>query len=252
MKVFSYLCVFFLSLFFVTGCTGNKGNKQETEAAADTLNQPDSIVRAKSGNYVVSEISYKNGRKNGLTKTFYPSGRVRTTRWYVNDMLQDSSIWYYEEGQIFRVTPYYNDTIDGVQKQYYRTGQLKARLGYSRGLRTTYFEEFTKEGKLVKDYPQVVVETKDTYKTNGRFTIMLSLSDKRTNVKFFRGDFIKGRYDTAKVQKIPMLNNTGTLVLKKSGSPRTQYVGVIAEIMTNFGNRFIVAKKVDLLYNDLK
>lgn len=239
-------------MIIASGCTGNKVNKQETETVADTLNEPDSIVRGTSGNYVVNEISYKNGRKNGLTKTFYPSGRVRTTRWYENDLLQDSSIWYYEEGQIFRVTPYYNDTIDGVQKQYYRTGELKAKLGYSRGLRTAYFEEFTKDGKLVNSYPQIVAETKDTYKTNGRFTIQLSLTDKKTNVKFFRGDFIKGRYDTAKIEKISMQNNTGILTLKKTGSAKPQYVGVIAEIMTNFGNRFIVTKKIDLPYNDLK
>ncbi len=54
------------------------------------------------------------------------------------------------EGQLFRTTPFKNDTVDGIQKQFYRTGKVRARIGYSKGMRTPFFQEFGQNGKLVE------------------------------------------------------------------------------------------------------
>jgi hypothetical protein len=48
-----------------------------------------------------------------------------------------------------------------------------------------------------------------------------------------------------------MIKGVGTLNLKKTGSPKADYVGVIADILTNFGNNYFVYKKVGLPYPDL-
>jgi hypothetical protein len=184
-------------------------------------------------------------------KTFYQTGEVRTTYWYENDLREDSSIWYFQEGQPFRSTPYKKDTIDGIQKQYYRTGRLKAKIGYSKGLRTTYFEEYTPEGKLVGGYPTLITNIKDDYKTRGIYRISLELSDKSNSVKFYRGDFINGLFDTAHCKQIKTVNKVGVLDLKKTGSPKPEYVGVIAQILTNFGNNYLIYKKIGVPYNDL-
>jgi hypothetical protein len=255
MKIFSGSLIMIIFLLFIAGCKGKGSGKKDSQSTIDTATVADTgftgIKHYMNGQVLFKEVTFKNGVKKGLMKTFYPDGRVRQTFWYENNLREDSSKWYYLEGQLFRSSPYKRDTMDGIQKQYYRTGRLKAKLGYKQGLRTTYLEEFTDDGKLLKGYPGLVVNITDDYQTKGIYKISLELSDKSTNVKYFRGDLSNDVFDTAHCKIINTINGIGSLNLKKTGSPKTGYVGVIAEILTNFGNNYLVYKKIDLPYNDL-
>jgi hypothetical protein len=184
-------------------------------------------------------------------KSFYINGKVRQTFWYKNGLREDSAKWLYETGKVFRSTPYKNDTIDGIQKQYFTNGKLKAKLGYKKGLRTTLLEEFGTDGKLLSGYPELVVTTKDDYRAKGSYRISLELSDKSTRVKYYRGDLSNGIFDTAHIIIINTVKGKGILDLKKTGSPKTDNVGVIAEVLTNYGNNYCIFKKIGLPYNDL-
>ncbi len=239
-----------------SSCKGKKPAPVEVQPVEDTVTaEADTgftgIKKLMSGRYIVSETTYKNGIEQGLKKTFYMSGKVRMTFWYVNGLRQDSSRWYYEEGQVFRITPYKNDTIDGTQTQYYRTGEVKAILKYKKGLRMPFLEEYTREGKLIKNYPELVVKTTDNYKTNGTYLITLSLSNNAQKVKYFRGNYTNGLFDTTHIEKIRTVKGIGYLTLKKTPEAHTGAVDVIAEILTNFGNNKLVHKKISLPYNDL-
>lgn len=248
--------VIIITAALITACGSNTGKDRKAVSEADTVSVPDTgytgIKQFTSGRYTVSEAEFKNGVRQGLTKTFYPSGRLQRTYWYVNGLRQDSSCWYYEEGQLFRTTPFRNDTIDGIQRQYYRTGELKAKLGFRNGYRTDFFQEFNKNGKLIAGYPELVVKTEDNYATKGTYRVILELSDKNVNVNFRCGDFINGVYDTTRVKRIRTSNNTAYINLKKTGSPKQTYISVTAEILTNFGNRLLVYRKIDLPYNDIE
>jgi hypothetical protein len=257
MKVTSFSLVVMISLLFYYGCTGKGSSTKDTQSSNDTVSAvPDTgftgIKQYMSGQYIVSEVTFKNGVKEGLKKTFYASGKVRQTFWYENNLREDSSKWYYEEGQVFRSTPYKHDTIDGIQKQYYRTGEVKAKLKYIKGLRTPFLEEYTRDGKLVKGYPDLVINTKDEYKSKGTYEISLELSNKSQKVRYYIGDFSKGVFDTAHCEKIHTVKGIGYINLKKTAKPQAGYIGVIAEILTNFGNNYLVYKKIDLPYKDLK
>ena len=254
MKIFlgSLLIIFSLVLF--SGCTG-KGTGKRDALTADTITVPDTgytgIKQYMSRQVLVKEVTFKNGVREGLMKSFYQDGRLRMTFWYENGLREDSSMWYYQEGQLFRSTPYKRDTIEGTQKQYYRSGRIKAKLNYIKGLRTPYLEEFTQEGKLVGGYPELVINILDEYRTKGFYRVSLELSDKSTKVRYYRGDFSNDVFDTAHCKMINTIKGIGILDLKKTGSPKTDYVGVIAEILTNFGNNYLVYKKIELPYNDL-
>ena len=255
MKIFSGSLIIIIFLLFIAGCNGKGTGKKVSQSGIDTSTVPDTgftgITQYMSGKTLFKEVTFKNGVKKGLMKTFYPDGRVRQTYWYENNLREDSSKWYYQEGQLFRSTPYKRDTMDGIQKQYYRTGRLKAKLGYKKGLRTPFLEEFTLDGKLVGGYPGLVVNIRDDYRAKGVYRVSLELSDKSTKVRYYRGDLSDGVFDTAHCKKINTIKGIGYLDLKKTGSPKTGYVGVIAEILTNFGNNYLVYKKIDLPYNDL-
>jgi len=253
-KITGFLLILSL-IFVITACNGKGGARKNSVSGNDSITVPDTgftgISKYLSGTRLAKEITFKNGVKHGLMKTYYASGKVRQTFWYENGLRQDSARWYFEEGQLFRTTPYKNDTIDGIQKQYYRTGRLKAKIGYSKGLRTPYIEEFTPEGKVVGGYPQLVINTLDEYKSKGIYKITLELSDKSARVRFYRGDLSGGVFDTAHCEIIKTINGTGNLDLRKRESATSNNIGIIAEILTSFGNNLLVYKKIDLPYNDL-
>ncbi len=239
-----------------TGCIGKNSGKKGAETAVDTITVPDTgftgIKKYMSGQYVVSEVTFKNGIRHGLMKSFYQGGEVRTTFWYENGLKQDSARWYYPDGRLFRTTPFRNDTIDGIQKQFYRNGTVRARIGFSKGLRTPFIQEHSSNGKLVTGYPEILVNITDEYKTKGIYRIGLELSDHSTKVKFYRGDFIDGRFDTLQVKHLSTVNGKTVLVLKKSNEVGPGSVSVIAEILTSLGNKYLTRKKIELPYNDLK
>jgi len=255
MKIINCSIITFLSIILISGCNGSGNANKDAQTETDTITVADTgftgITQGMSGQYIVNETTYKNGVRHGLKKTFYQSGKVRQTFWYVDGLRQDSSRWFFEEGQLFRTTPYKNDTIDGIQKQFYRTGKLKAKIGYEKGLRTPFFQEFTAEGKLIGGYPELIVGTIDGYKTKGAYRITLQLSDKSEKVRFFRGEFYGGAFDTSRCERIKTVKGIGYLDLKKVSSAKPEYVGIIAEILTGFGNNYLVYKKIDLPYNDL-
>jgi len=251
MKISSGAIIVLFAILISGGCINKGSGKRGSSAENDTVYVPDSIVQYFSKQLLLKEVSFRNGVRNGLTKTYYAGGQLYQTFWYVDDLREDSSGYYYLEGQIFRTTPYVHDTIHGIQRQYYRTGELKAKIGYDKGLRTPYFQEFSREGRLVSGYPEIVADISDEYKSSGRYVIKLALSDNNKKVKFHRGEFTDNRFDTAHISTIKTVDGKGTLTLKKTGSSKPVYVGILAEITTAFGNRYLAYKKIELPYNDL-
>ncbi len=254
MKTLSKIAVALVITLFLFACAGNSGTKgRNNDVSSDTTDTtPDSIVSYFSNQKLLKEVSFKNGVRNGLTRTFYPGGQLYQTFIYRNDVREDSSGWYYLEGQLYRSTPYVHDTIHGIQRQYYRDGKKRARIGFDKGLRTGLFEEYTKDGKRVNDYPEIVVTVKDDYNKNGRYTLTLALSDNSQKVRFYKGDFTGEKYDTSKYDIIKVIDGKGSLVLRKSASGGKNYVGIVGDILTGFGNRYLTYKKIDLPYNDLE
>jgi antitoxin component YwqK of YwqJK toxin-antitoxin module len=255
MRKIGGLLIIIISLLLVYSCNNTGSKEKPADNLTDTISVPDTgytgIKQFMSNKYLVSEVTFKNGVRNGLMKSFYASGKLRQTFWYENGLREDSAKWYYEEGQVFRSTPYINDTVDGMQIQYYRNGKIKARLEYKKGLRTPFLEEFSLDGKLVGGYPEIIINVKDEYQSQGRYDITLQLSDKSKRVKYYQGEFLNNVFDTTQYKTIKTVQGIGYLSLKKSSSATSDYVGVIAEIITNFGNKNLVYKKIGLPYSDL-
>lgn len=255
MKLHYSSLLLILALVLNPGCKGKDGSGKTSGTGNDTTSVSDTgftgIKQYMSGGHVAMETNFRNGVKHGITKTFYASGRLRGTLLYENGLREDSAKWYFEEGQIFRTTPYKSDTVDGIQKQYFRNGKLKAIIGYKKGLRTFEFEEYDNQGKKVVGYPELIVSTKDQYNANGIYSISLSLSDKSAKVKYFRGDFGNGLFDSTRCEKIKIINGAGTLDLKKTGTSQKGTVEVLASILTFYGNNYLLTKKIELPYKDL-
>ena len=257
MKIFLNLILLF-SITVILSCGGRQTPKTDDQTPSDTIMKASTdtgftgIKQYRSNKYLIKEVTFKNGVREGTMKSFYESGKLRQEFMYKAGLREDSAIWYYEEGQVFRLTPYNKDTVDGIQKQFYRNGNIKAKIGYKKGLRTLLFEEYTMDGKLIKGYPELEVNVKDEYKTNGILRLKLELLPKSKDVKYFVGDLSTGVYDTLKCRKIETAEGIGLLELKKGGTPNPPFPGIIAEFLTTFGNKYLIYKKIELPYNDLK
>jgi hypothetical protein len=256
MKLFTVSVILILTITLYQGCTGRKGSESKQGTDKEISSVPDTgftgIKQYKSGGHIAMETNFKNGVKDGLSKTFYANGKIRGTTWYKNGLREDSSKWFYEDGHLFRSTPFRRDTVDGIQVQYYRNGKIKARIGYEKGLRTFDFSEYDLNGRKYEGYPELVVATKDNYNSNGTYDITLSLSDESTKVKYYRGDFSKETFDSTKCEKINTVKGKGLLELKKTGTPQEAFVDILASILSPYGNSYLVHKKINLPYKDLK
>ncbi len=255
MNILDRSIMIILAFLLISGC-GKGSGKKDSWAGNDSLSVADTgftgIKQYMSGNHISIETTLKNGVKEGLTKMYYLSGNLSHTSWYRNGLKEDSGKWYYEEGQLFRSTPYKRDTIDGIQIQYFRTGEIKAKIGYKKGFRTVFLQEFDMNGKLMGGYPQLIVNIKDDYGTKGLYRVILELSDQSAMVNYYHGDFGSGVFDTTRSVKIKATNGIGTLDLKKTGTPKSDSVDILAEIRTLYGNNYLVKKKIGLPYKDLK
>ena len=255
MNKFAGILLIIIIVMFWFGCSVNGPSKNDASAVNDSSSPADTgftgIKQYMSGTHLVMETTLKNGVKEGLMKTYYPNSKLRRTFWYENGLREDSANWYYEEGQLFRTTPYIRDTVNGIQKQFFRNKKVKAQIGYKKGLRTTYFEEFYQDGQLISGYPTVDLSIKDNYGSGGIYSIILKLSDKSTQVRFYRGDLGNGVFDTAHCAKINTVEGTAIVNLRKTGKPQPLSVDIIAEILTGYGNNYLVHKKIELPYKDL-
>jgi len=245
-----------LILLLTAGCGGKGGSKKGAGAESDTITVPDTgytgIKQFYSKDKLVKEVTYKNGVIHGETRTYYGGGQLYQTFNYVNGHKEDSARWYYAEGQVFRSTPFKNDTVDGIQIQYYRNGRLKAKIGYSKGLRTPFLEEYTPNGKLISDYPGITFSIEDNYARTGSLRVNLATTNKQSRVKFYKGEFTNGVFDSTKCAAIRNIDGRYYVDLKKTGAEQGGNLNIIASIITSMGNNYLTFKKIELPYKDLK
>ena len=256
MKTAIKTTLFCLPFLIIINC-GRHANTKNESIPVDTISVPDTgftgIQNYFSGGGILTyDVTLKNGVRHGLMRSYYKEGQVRLTYWYENGLREDSAKWYHADGHLFRSTPYVRDTIHGIQVQYLKNGRVKAKMGYEKGHRTFFFEEYMSNGKLITNYPDVIVTTKDYYSANGSYNISLKLSDASDKVRFVRGDFSKGVYDTAAVAPVKTVKGVGDLTLRKTSAQTKPYVEILAEILTDYGNRYLLVKHIELPYNDLK
>ncbi|MFZ0282793.1 MAG: hypothetical protein WAL29_14170 [Bacteroidales bacterium] len=256
MKNFTVLFSLIMIIMLASGCLGRGTAKNESSDGADTITVPDTgftgIKQYSDGIRIIKEVTFENGVRQGEMKSFYAGGQLYQSFWYEKGLREDSARWYYVEGQVFRSTPYKHDTIDGIQVQYYRTGRVKAKIKYIKGFRAPFLEEYTQQGRLVTGYPEIIFSLTDNYNSTGKLRVNLELSDKSPKVKFYRGDFTNGVFDSTRCVRLKVTNGKAYIDLRKSGSPQQDYIAVIGEAVTGYGNRYLAYKKIDLPYKDLK
>jgi hypothetical protein len=224
------------------------GRKKEGHVADTGYTGVKNYIR---DNIKLKEVYYKNGIREGMTRTFYKGGALEQEIPYSGDKKNGEAKWYYPDGKLFRVTPYVNDTINGDQVQYYKSGRVKAKLSYLEGKRLPGLEEYMMDGEKVTKYPGLTYRASDRYREKGQYNIFVEFTDLAENGKFYRGDYINGLVDLDSLTLLMQTATTGYLDLKKTAGHQADSVVVVASYLTPFGNRLYYRIAIPLPYNDL-
>jgi uncharacterized protein len=143
--------------------------------AQSAINSPDSIVNELASG-MRFETPYKNGKKNGVNRAYYPSGQLFREISYV-DNIQNGPIKCYSptgnltsewmmvngirngiskrfndfSGYFLSSEEFYiNDELNGISKTYYRSGKLRSEAIYLLGDINGLYKEYDEQGGVIK------------------------------------------------------------------------------------------------------
>ena len=91
-------------------------------------------VAGKEGAWSYSVIAYKDGSPEGVCKTYYINGTLKSEHTYSNGALNGPSKTYFHNGKINMDAFYTDGKPDGSIKQYNKSGKLSADVVYKNGL----------------------------------------------------------------------------------------------------------------------
>lgn len=140
--------IFYISIlaaFAVTSCSPSAEEKEKKESQNDTSKKMsfhvDSIgEQTLNGEYVKKYINgiiqikgdYRNGQRNGLWQSWYPSGTLWSETTFKAGVKEGTTITYYENGMVRYRGFYKNDERAGKWKIFDESGKFQKEIDYSK------------------------------------------------------------------------------------------------------------------------
>lgn len=100
--------------------------------------------------------SYLKGKQHGITKTFFPNGKLETERNYMNGIGYGRHFGFWENGKMKFDFMYFNDKREGIQKQWYVSGTPYYELTFTDDKENGMQKAWRENGK-----PYINYEVKD-------------------------------------------------------------------------------------------
>ncbi len=165
-----------LALLFLLGCNSSEKKNQEELYShsiiaehpvfqdALILNQSNGVVYYKNlpftGNAIAQydngvlaiSIDYKDGRKDGQYKKFFPNGELSFEAYYTNGKQNGKNRTWWSNGNLRTESNFVDGVPDGVQFQYYKTGQLFKKINLTMGQEEGLQQSWRENGKLYNNY----------------------------------------------------------------------------------------------------
>ena len=247
-KLLQGLTIYMLIFFFLYGCLNNtdKGLQDSNNKVKDDSSGYNGVFKSYRDGYLYSEVTLKNGRKNGLSVRYYPGGGINTQLFYKDGIKVDTSKWFYTNGKIYRETPYKHGKIHGIQKKYHKDGCVMAEIPYANGKRKPGLKEFSQYGNEITKYPSIVIQNQDLRSSSSTYIIHIRLSNNAKRVKFYRGSYINEVFDVDKLEYLLTENGQSQInFIEKPGYTGETEIHLIAEYITRAGNKkYIIGKAI--------
>ncbi len=239
-----------LALFILVclGCTQSPSKKNENKE--DSKDGTKVIKTTYSNGKPKAEVSYKDGKKNGLSKSFDKEGKISLELPYINNKREGKSKKYYEGGQqLYQTTEYKDDLMNGMQIKYRENGDVLSEAQYEKNFPCLNLKEYYKDNTLKKEYPKIVVTPIDRLDSQGVYILQISMSEKVRKVKYYTGKLTSVGCLSDDLYSI-LLNEqakTGKLTYNLGpGGFMMEELNIIAVVETNYGNSYITQRKYNL------
>ena len=95
-------------------------------------------------------IGYRDGIEHGISTDYYENGMKRLREVYKDGVLDGTSEQFSERGLVWRSIPYVNGQIHGVAKVYDELGALKEEMTFQYGMRNGPYRRYNKGIKTLE------------------------------------------------------------------------------------------------------
>ncbi len=241
-----YLLPAILVVFFY-GCLPIKKEDEKTNGKTKTEKDGVRKTHYPSGQ-LRSEVPIRNGKKNGLAKDFYSDGTPHFEINYVDNLKQGITRMYYQNGKLYEETPYEKDKVHGVKKRYRQDGKLFAEAPYQSDEPCMGLKEYLTDGSSKTKYPNIVVTPIDNILRDDRYILRLSMSDKTKNVTFYTGDLNDGCINSSleQVYETPDKGVSEISIYLPQGTFLMEEINIVAKVKTALGNYYITQRKYNV------
>lgn len=182
------------------------------------------------GNKIVSEINYVEGKREGISKKYYADGVLEEEGIYKQKKKEGTFKYYYPTGKLKSVEDFVNGDREGIVKNYYSSGclegewqykkdqkdgpailyyangQLKVQMDYKEGRESSYDKVYNGAGVLIME----IIKSKDNhfiakyYQENGlpsKEESYKRISEKEAESKNLRDGVFKWYYDSGQLKE---------------------------------------------------
>ena len=95
-----------------------------------------------------SEISIKNGRIDGVIRSYHENGNLQSQRFWKEGKAHGEYKVYSQSGQLLKEGAFKNGQMEGIWKEYFENGKLKAEMSYVNDKLDGVVKEYDETGKL--------------------------------------------------------------------------------------------------------
>jgi hypothetical protein len=229
------------------GCLFEK--KKSQNKGEDSKGEKVQVSKYSNGK-TKNEVPYKEGKRNGVSKSYDNKGNITLELPYVNDKRDGRSKKYYEGGkQVFQTTEYKDDKMHGMQVKYRLNGAVMSEARFENGFPCNGLKQYLTDNTLKKKYPQIVIKPIDLIESTGKYVLEISMSEKVSEVKYYTGKLSPSGCLTDNLYFVYLDQPRKTGVLRydlQPGSFIMEELNIIAAVETLQGNTYIAQRKYNL------
>lgn len=119
-------------------------------ADAERQPQPDGVQRYDDGMGTITEITYKDGKKNGPMKVM-KEDRLTLEMTFVKDLLNGFMYSYFPNGSVQMKMLFENDKLNGESLNYHPNGAVSMKSVYIEGKKQNLCQCMDEDGMVIQD-----------------------------------------------------------------------------------------------------
>jgi hypothetical protein len=223
--------------------------KKKSDKKEDLKSEKVQVSKYSNGK-TKAEVPFKDGKRNGMSRTFDNKGNITLELPYVNDKREGRSKKYYEGGkQVFQTTEYKDDKIHGMQIKYRLNGAVMSEARFENGFPCNGLKQYLTDNTLKQKYPQIVIRPIDMIESAGTYVLEISMSEKVREVKYYTGKLSRSGCLTENLYFVFFDQARKTGILKYDLQPGAfvmEELNIIAAVETLLGNTYITQRKYNL------